>query len=247
MTGLLAAAVAYAERGWPVFPCKPGAKAPNTAHGFKDAITDLAAIREWWSRHPADNVAIATGAPGPDVLDVDVKSGANGYAALNKLKRAGLLTGAGLLVRTPSGGLHLYFAGSGQECGRLPEHGLDFKARGGYVVAPPSAIGDRAYELDDERDRFDPHNWTADRRLLRPAFLSQPPVTRTWRGDHGRLADWVARLPEGNRNAGLYWAACRAAGDSDVLELLVAAAVQAGLTETEARRTVASADRRVSR
>src|SRR5579859_4487703 len=67
----LSQAMAYARRGWPVFPCQPGAKMPATRHGFRDATTDPQQIRWWWDRQPAANVAIATGAPGPDVLDVD--------------------------------------------------------------------------------------------------------------------------------------------------------------------------------
>ena len=145
MTGdVLCYALAYAAKGWPVFPCKPGEKAPNTEHGFHDATTDPAAIRAWWSRHPQDNVAIATGAPGPDALDVDVKPSGTGFAALNRLKRAGLVTGASALIITRSRGLHLYFGGTRQPCGRLPRHFLDFKAAGGYVIAPPSFV-----EADD--------------------------------------------------------------------------------------------------
>ena len=33
-------ALAYARRGWPVFPCLPGQKVPATRHGFRDATTD---------------------------------------------------------------------------------------------------------------------------------------------------------------------------------------------------------------
>ena len=33
-------ALAYARRGWPVFPCQPGQKIPATRHGYKDATTD---------------------------------------------------------------------------------------------------------------------------------------------------------------------------------------------------------------
>ena len=36
----LARALAYARHGWPVFPCQPGRKEPDTPHGFKDATTD---------------------------------------------------------------------------------------------------------------------------------------------------------------------------------------------------------------
>ena len=76
---MLAGALAYARRGWPVFPCRPGRKEPDTAHGFKDATTDPERITAWWTAVPGRNVAIATGAPGPDVLDVDVRPGGSGY------------------------------------------------------------------------------------------------------------------------------------------------------------------------
>jgi hypothetical protein len=161
VTEVQRAALAYAEAGWPVFPARPddpacpggprcACKAPLTARGFKDATTDLAVIRGWWGKWPA-NVAIATGAPGPDVLDVDVREDGAGWAALSQLKRAGLLTGAQQLVRTPSGGAHLYFTGTPQTSGRLPRHHLDFKASGGYVLAPPSQVHGRRYELLDHR------------------------------------------------------------------------------------------------
>ena len=34
---LLEAALSYARRGWPVFPCQARDKDPLTKHGFKDA------------------------------------------------------------------------------------------------------------------------------------------------------------------------------------------------------------------
>ena len=52
--------------------------------------------------------------PAVDVLDVDIKPDGSGFAAFNRVKRAGLLTGASGLVRTRSGGLHVYFAGTAQ-------------------------------------------------------------------------------------------------------------------------------------
>ncbi|MGH3303219.1 MAG: bifunctional DNA primase/polymerase, partial [Streptosporangiaceae bacterium] len=90
-------ALAHAERGWPVFPCRPGSKEPATRHGFRDATTDPAQIRAWWLRWPDANLAIATGAPGPDVLDVDHHGQAcHGYGALMRLKRADLLDDSGM-------------------------------------------------------------------------------------------------------------------------------------------------------
>jgi Bifunctional DNA primase/polymerase, N-terminal len=141
----LAAALRYAQAGWAVFPCIPGEKAPATRHGFLDAATDPDKITWWWSRHPEQNVAIATGLPGPDVLDVDVRETGSGFPAFNRLRRAGLLDGASAYVRTPSGGLHAYFTGSEQGNGRLPAHHLDFRSRGGYILAPPSRVGGRPY------------------------------------------------------------------------------------------------------
>ena len=141
-------ALAYASRGWPVFPCRPGSKEPATRHGFHDATTDPDRIRSWWRRQPAANLAIATGLPGPDVLDVDQHGEAgNGFAAFRQLKREGLLDGVSTVVATPSGGLHAYFTGSDQPSGRLPRQHLDFRARGGYVLAPPSQIDGRPYRL----------------------------------------------------------------------------------------------------
>jgi hypothetical protein len=139
-TSLLDAALGYAARGWPVFPCRPGRKDPATPHGFLDATTDPDQIRAWWQAQPDANVAIATGHPGPDVVDVDNEPG--GFEALGRLMRAGLLDGHGQIVRTRSGGLHLYFLGTGQRCSSLrPNFPIDFKAARGYVIAPPSWVG----------------------------------------------------------------------------------------------------------
>ena len=245
----LNAALAYASAGWPVHPCKPDSKEPDTPHGFKDATTYERRIRAWWHSVPERNPAIATGEPGPDVLDVDVKPDGDGWAAFNQLKRAGLLNGARALVRTRSGGLHVYFGGSAQPCGRLVRHYLDFKSRGGYVLAPPSIVGGSPYEVLDHRPgataRLD---WTAVRRLLDPA---RPPQSKPAHGgaDIANLVEWVARRQPGDRNHPLYWAAKQAALagllDAEAAEQFVDAALRAGLAggELEARRTVASAAR----
>ena len=122
-------ALAFARGGWRVFPCLPGQKIPATPHGYRDATTDQQQITGWFGRGRDWNLAVATGAPGPDVLDVDEHGEAgNGYAAFRQLRDAGLLDGARAYVRTPSGGLHAYFAGSAQHNGHLPAHHLDFRS-----------------------------------------------------------------------------------------------------------------------
>jgi Bifunctional DNA primase/polymerase, N-terminal len=252
---MLTAALAYARRGWPVFPCRPGRKEPDTAHGFKDATTDPERITAWWTAVPARNVAIATGAPGPDVLDVDVRPGGSGYAALDRLQRAGLLRGAVAAVVTPSGGMHLYYCGTGQVGGRLSERHLDFKATGGYVLAPPSAAGGKPYRVvrphprptgQTAEGRLD---WAAAVALLEPRQPHPQAARPPGHADTDRLAAWVARLPEGNRNAGLFWAACRAAetGHPGALDVLAEAARTAGLPEREVTATIASARRSAGR
>lgn len=244
---VLYAALAYAALGWPVFPLQPDDKVPfRRSHGFHDATTDSQVIRGWWQRCPVANVGIATGAPGPDVLDVDNKRDRNGFDALERLRTAGLLGGALRIVRTPSAGLHVYYAGSEQgNRANIGGHPLDFRGTGGYVVAPPSFVGGKPYVMLDARPEGRRLDLEGVNRLLTPA--RRPQYTRVGARSADGLAQWLAQQREGNRNAALFWSACRAVeqGCADALDALVTAAVHAGLPESEARRTVASAQRRL--
>jgi hypothetical protein len=238
-------ALAYASRGWPVFPCRPGRKTPATRHGYRDATTDQERITAWFGHGPAWNLAIATGTPGPDVLDVDQHGPAgNGFAPLVRLGRAGLLDGASACVRTPGGGVHLYFAGSRQHNGHLAAQHIDFKSAGGYILAPPSQADGRPYRLIKRLDGQCGLDWAAVTKLLDPE--RQSPQLESRRNadiDVKRLARWVAKQPEGNRNAGLFWAASRAleADPTADLNMLADAARHAGLTAPEITRTLDSA------
>lgn len=240
----LTEALELAARGWPVFPCQPGRKLPATRHGYLDATTDPGQISLWFTRHPHWNLAVATGAPGPDVLDIDQHGPAgNGYPALARLRAAGLLDGAAGYVRTPGGGLHAYFTGTRQHCGHLPAHHVDFRSAGGYVLVPPSRVGGKPYERVSTADGNGHLDWRAIIGLLEPARQQQSaPRQPTGRGI-GRLAAWVAAQPQGNRNAGLFWAACRALEADPAADLspLAAAARQAGLDDAEITRTLNSA------
>jgi hypothetical protein len=240
-------ALAYAAHGWPVFPCQPGQKTPATPHGYRNASTDPEQIAYWFSRRPGCNLAIATGFPGPDVLDVDQHGPAgDGFTALIKLRDAKLLDGAAAWVRTPSGGMHAYFTGTHQHCGHLPAHHLDFLANGGYVLAPPSVVGGKPYRILWEPGGRGGLNWATATRLFQPRQPRQDRRPGRASGpDLGHLARWVAAQPEGNRNAGLFWAANRALETDPGADLspLADAARQAGLGDQEISRTLDSARR----
>jgi hypothetical protein len=240
-------ALACAARGWLVFPCQPGQKAPVTRHGYLDATTDPDQVTEWFGGHPERNLAVATGAPGPDILDVDSRGpAASGFPALERLRAAGLLAGAATRVRTPSGGLHVYFAGSSQRTAHLPAQHIDFLGAGGYALIPPSQVGGRPYEHLENLGASGHLDWRAAARLLEPARDRQRPQPLPAAGERiSLLARWVAGQGEGNRNAGLFWAANRALETDQAADLspLAAAARQAGLPDEEINRTLDSARR----
>jgi len=122
---------------------------------------------------------------------------------------AGLLDGTLAVVATPRGGLHAYFSGTGQPSARLVRHHIDFRAAGGYVVAPPSQVGGRRYRLVRHRARSGVLDWAAVTGLLAPSNDRPARYQAVRAANVGRLIGWVARMEEGNRNCGLFWAACR--------------------------------------
>jgi Bifunctional DNA primase/polymerase, N-terminal len=88
-------ALACTERGWPVFLCHSGSKARLTRCGYPEAATGAAQVTEWFARYPDRNLAVATGAPGPGVPDIDYHGpAASGYRVLTRPRPAGLLQGA---------------------------------------------------------------------------------------------------------------------------------------------------------
>ena len=158
----LKAALAYAERGWLVVPlhnpkqgvcscrkknCSSPGKHPRTEHGLNDGSKDPKQIARWWEKWPDANLGILTGQEsGLLVLDVD---GVDGKASLQALTAAHGNLPKTLCVKTgrtgtdgKRKGCHYYFrapvgAAIRNSAGTLGK-GLDIRADGGYVVAPPS-------------------------------------------------------------------------------------------------------------
>ena len=250
----LDAALAWAARGVRVLPVRPGEKAPLTGNGLHDATSDPVILRRWWSRWPEANVAIATGAPGVDVLDVDVRGAESGWAALRRLREAGVVPTGAPVVRTPSGGVHLYFVGSDQRNGSLPNWHLDFRSTGGYVLVPPSSVTtqmyDGVYSWEGVGTPSEYLDWDAANKLLRPP-PPQPvghrplrPTHRAW--DVHILAAAVEREREGNRNKLLFWAFCEALRSGYDLRPIAEAGVRGGQTVREVEATRRQAVRRIT-
>ncbi|MEA5052603.1 MAG: bifunctional DNA primase/polymerase [Propionicimonas sp.] len=251
------AAARFAAAGLPVFPCVPGHKRPLTEHGFHDATTDLRQVMSWWRRWPGANIGLPTGsASGVEVVDVDRKPAGSGFAAFERARRAGLAGGWLTLVRTPSGGVHAYYPADPdrpQPSWQAPPARVDFRGEGGYVVAPPSIVttGDLrvSYALIGGRQpQVAPVDALALRNLLdpRPEPAARPRAVAT-PPDAERLAAWVAQRGEGERNRGLFWAACRmaeaGASPDAAREALEPAAAHTGLPPREVAATIRSAFR----
>jgi hypothetical protein len=225
-------------------------------HGLKEATTNRARILAWWTRHPQANIGLATGHQF-DVLDVDRP---HGTQAIHAFAAELGLHSTGPLVSTGGGGWHYYLAPTG--LGNLHLRDLeqvDWRGRGGYVVAPPS------------RHRSgQPYTWVGGRDLDTPlAEVPAPLLERLYRqpdrpatpsiplpvGDgpgprYGQAAlnqelARVAAAPRGRRNQQI-WESARnlynlvAAGaldDEQVHRGLLQAADRCGLLAEEPRQT----------
>jgi len=156
---------AYADRGWSVLPlhsiragkcscgnprCTSPGKHPRTTQGVKDSTTDREQIRAWWARWPDANIGIATGLiSGFVAIDIDPRNA--GHLNLAELEQK-----YGSLPETPEaqtggGGRHVLLAypDGTPSWKKAFAEGVDVKADGGYIVAPPSGhISGQSYAWD---------------------------------------------------------------------------------------------------
>ncbi|MEV4871608.1 bifunctional DNA primase/polymerase [Streptomyces syringium] len=225
----LCAAFAAAERGWHVFPIRPGDKRPAVSEWESRATTDRARITRCWS-HAAYNIGIATGPSGLVVVDLDTPKSEDDVPPA-EWAQPGITDGADVLaalcerhgqrypretyaVRTWSGGTHLYFAApDGAELhntrGKLGWK-IDTRAVGGLVAGAGSTIGGHPYTVIHDTTPAPLPQWLVE--LLRPAPLPpQKPVTVPLAADrrgsylrsavNAELERVTSSPPDGHNNA----------------------------------------------
>ena len=194
-------ALDYARRGWHVFPCKPGNKAPYVradtdaegnqipgSGGLYKATTDEDQIRAWWERWPHAMIGVRMGeASGGWALDPDTPEEPG--------DADGMVNWANLVAKnggcphththlTPRGGKHIVFKWRHDRPitnseGQLKGLGINVRGNGGYIIAPPSQRHDgKAYEIAEPLDFFhfaEAPEWLYDLILTKPK--SEPPRT----------------------------------------------------------------------
>jgi Bifunctional DNA primase/polymerase, N-terminal. len=243
--------VAYAGLGYAVFPLAPGEKRPHgrlVPHGLKEASREEATITTWWRSCPRCGVGILA----PEevlVLDFDDPT------AWERLKGEYPTLGDAPRQRTPKGGYHVFLRlpqGMGLSATVRKLAGVDLRGMGkAYVVASPTRLADgRGYTWEVPLVRPEDLPQIPEDFLLR--LLPPPPPPREvvvgassprrLRGLLESYAAAVAGAPEGTRHNTLIRYAVAAGGliphglsPEEAEEVLVAAAMRAGLPEREAR------------
>ena len=169
----LQSALAWAQRGYRVFPLALDSRRPAWADWdwTANATTDPATITAWWGVGDW-NIGCCAG-NGVVVVDLDQKNDQDGIGEY--LERGGVF--GTLAVRTTTGGMHLYFAGDGRNSAGKVGRGIDLRGEGGYVVAPGSTIGGVAYELVADRPLAPLPAWIAEAAQHRATAASSAPLT----------------------------------------------------------------------
>lgn len=131
-------ALKYLKNGLSVIPLGPNKKPRLKWEPYQKEKATEANIKRWWTLWPDSMIGIVTGnISGLAVIDVDTPEGMTG---IKEYLPDDLLTPC---AETPRGGMHIYFKMDDEDlrnnAGAIK--GVDFRAEGGYVVAPPSVNG----------------------------------------------------------------------------------------------------------
>lgn len=257
-------AIAYFFEGMSVIPLT-GKQCRMKWARFQDTVAIPETINKWHRAGALQNVGIVCGQVSRNlvVMDLDGQAAIDAYEERfpHLLNTFTVLTGSGK-------GKHLYYRVSSlPPTTRLvyPNHqAIELRANGCYVVAPPSIHPDtlKPYAVAFQSEILElPHLEEVKRWLYSKISQSKPtyqqPIQRTIRD--GGVPKWASaaldyecrnvRLSvEGNRSNALNTAAYNLGqivadgnlSQSTVENNLITAALQTGLSESEARATIAS-------
>lgn len=256
------AALCYARLGLPVFPCGKN-KTPLIKDWPNRATSDIAQVESWWNDHPEAMVGLLTGSKsGILVLDVDVDKKTGEPVGMRTLEKIGLgeMARVSGCIRTPSGGYHYYFRYPDFEVRNSVKQlgaGLDIRGDGGYVIAAGSHNGNGLYEMANP---FTFENLTdlpetliarlSETKSSRPTAAATGEAVKAPVPDDAMAAEIlrVRMAEEGERNETLNKASfavgrlvhARKVDEQKAWEHLLSAALETGLPEKEARRTIKS-------
>ena len=136
------AALDWAARGFRVFRLSPKTKIPPKGSDWtREATSDPDTVENWWRSTPEANIGVLC--DGLCVVDIDVKGGKPGIETYRQLG----FPQDTLVVRTPTGGFHVYFIGEAANTAGKLGPGLDTRGRHGYILAPGSELESGCYSL----------------------------------------------------------------------------------------------------
>lgn len=181
---------------------KKNGKAPLVAGAFDGESEEL--IKKWIEE--GGNVGTLTGsASGIAVIDIDNHNGVDGLGNLTEfLDTYDITLPKTKVVRTPSGGLHYYFKldEKHNETQFIQNHpqlkGVDFQVHGRYVVAPPSQIDGKYYEVVRDVELAElPEKWL---EMFTDKSITKKNKKRDRKWTANLLGDIIAGSGEGSRN-----------------------------------------------
>ena len=213
------AALDYAKRGLAVFPLAERDKVPCIAGGFKNATTDPEQIAAFWKHRPNANIGIATGGMSGGLVvidcDYDEARGEDGMRTVRSFEAANGEFPDSACVSTPRGGEHLYFLTDEPfDCSVNSDEGVDIRADGGYVVAPPSIHPNGGmYEWDMDIDDYGIQK--ADASVL--AFIRK--LQGEKKGRHFVMPETIGK---GERNDTIFKLACSMQSKGEQDEMIYA-------------------------
>jgi Bifunctional DNA primase/polymerase, N-terminal/AAA domain len=158
LSSLHEAALQYAAAGMPVFPCAPGEKTPLSPRGFHDATVDREQINRWWAKWPDANIAFTPQSMGWGIVDIDSPEAEAAYAERNHDSPPTWS------VRSPRGGLHLYYEGELPTSVRtrvIPGLAIDTRGKGSYALLPPSRTPDGTYQVEQDSEVVPIPEWVS--------------------------------------------------------------------------------------